>query len=88
MVLQAVQLAIEGRDREREMMAVLLASLCPDVLSRDQVALGFTRLLACAEVLPIPATHASDTHMHCHLANVMVRHAYHCVPEFQPDARL
>lgn len=48
--LQAVRLALDCKDREREMTAALIRDLCPLVLSRDQVALGFTRLLACAEV--------------------------------------
>lgn len=49
-VLQAVQLALDARECEREMTAVLLRELCPGVISRDAVALGLTRLLSQAEV--------------------------------------
>ena len=48
--MQAVQLAMERRGRERELTSVLLAGLVPTPLTRDQLALGFTRLLASVEV--------------------------------------
>lgn len=48
--MQAVQLAMERRGRERELTSVLLAGLVPAPLTRDQLALGFTRLLASVEV--------------------------------------
>ena len=47
---QAVQLAMERRGRERELTSVLLAGLVPAPLTRDQLALGCTRLLASVEV--------------------------------------
>lgn len=50
MYFQAIQLALDARDSEREKTAVLIRELCPAVLSRDAVALGMTRLLAQAEV--------------------------------------
>ena len=48
--MQAVQLAMERRGRERELTSVLLAGLVPAPLTREQLALGFTRLLASVEV--------------------------------------
>ena len=51
--VQAVQLAMDRRGRERELTSVLLAGLVPAPLTRDQLALGFTRLLASVEV-PLP----------------------------------
>ena len=52
-VKHAVQLAMDRRDREREMVSVLLPALYPSVVSDDQVALGFTRLLAAADDLEL-----------------------------------
>lgn len=51
-----VALAMDRRDREREMASSLLATLHPAVLSDGAVASGFTRLLAAADdlVLDIP----------------------------------
>ena len=46
---QAVQLAMDRRGRERELTSVLLAGLVPAPLTREQLALGFTRLLASVE---------------------------------------
>ena len=40
---QAVRLALEGKEREKEMVARLLRDLSPELLTRDQVAFGFTR---------------------------------------------
>lgn len=51
--VQAVQLAMDRHGRERELTSVLLAGLVPSPLTRDQLALGFTRLLASVEV-PLP----------------------------------
>ena len=51
-----MQLAMEAKDREREMTVQLIRELTPQLLSKDQVALGFTRLLACAEVCTHPCT--------------------------------
>lgn len=49
-----MQLALEAQDREREVVARLLQELTPDVLSTDELSLGFKRLLASAEVGPDP----------------------------------
>jgi len=46
---QAVQLAMDRRGRERELTSVLLAGLVPAPLTHEQLALGFTRLLASVE---------------------------------------
>ncbi|KAK9819246.1 hypothetical protein WJX81_007334 [Elliptochloris bilobata] len=56
LVKLAVQLAMDRRGRERELTSVLLAGLVPAPLTRDQLALGFTRLLASVEdmALDIP----------------------------------
>lgn len=35
---QAIQLAMDRKDREREMVSALLPSLVPSVVSRDQVS--------------------------------------------------
>lgn len=43
---QAITLAMDRKDREREMVSALLPQLVPGVVSGDQVALGFRRLLA------------------------------------------
>ena len=48
--LQAVQLAMDRKDRERELTSALLAVLSPQTISEDQMSLGFTRLLASVEV--------------------------------------
>ena len=59
--VQAVQLGMDRRGRERELTSVLLAGLVPAPLTRDQLALGFTRLLASVEVpLPCLLPYASD----------------------------
>ena len=47
---QAVQLAMDRKDRERELTSALLAALSPQTISEDQMSLGFTRLLASVEV--------------------------------------
>ena len=48
--MQAVLLALEARNKDREMTSRLLSALYPKTLSKDQFAFGFTRLLASAEV--------------------------------------
>jgi programmed cell death protein 4 len=55
-VKQVVTLAMDRRDREREMASGLLSSLHPQVVTPDQMVSGFTRLLASADdlVLDIP----------------------------------
>lgn len=52
--MQIVQLAMEAKDREREMTAKLLIALSDGIISTDQLALGFKRLLAFAEVTISP----------------------------------
>lgn len=52
-VKHAIQLALDRKDREREMVSVLLASLTPSVIAPDQMALGFTRILAGADDLAL-----------------------------------
>ncbi|GAB4818113.1 hypothetical protein N2152v2_005159 [Parachlorella kessleri] len=52
-VKHAVQLAMDRKDRERELVSTLLVSLTPDTISPDQMALGFTRLLAGADDLAL-----------------------------------
>jgi programmed cell death protein 4 len=44
--VQAVQLAMDRKDRERELVSALLPGLTPAVVPPEQAALGFTRLLA------------------------------------------
>jgi hypothetical protein len=44
------QLAMDRKDREREMASSLISQLCPDVISYDQLNVGFTKLLATVEV--------------------------------------
>lgn len=48
--LQAVQTAMDRKDRERELASALLSSLYPDTISDDQMAKGFRRLLQFTEV--------------------------------------
>ena len=48
--VQAVVQGMECKARERELVSQLLAHLSPSVLSADQAASGFTRLLVAAEV--------------------------------------
>jgi programmed cell death protein 4 len=56
-IKHAVQLAMDRKDREREMVSSMLPALSPNSISEDQMALGFTRLLAAADdlELDIPA---------------------------------
>ncbi|GMH35363.1 hypothetical protein BSKO_03231 [Bryopsis sp. KO-2023] len=50
-VKHAIQLALDRRDREREMISVLLSTLYPQVLTGDQLGQGFARILASVEDL-------------------------------------
>ncbi|MEW5305770.1 MAG: hypothetical protein WDW36_008288 [Sanguina aurantia] len=52
----AVSLAMDRKDRERELVSQLLLSLCPVTITHDQMAAGFTRVLASADdlLLDIP----------------------------------
>lgn len=51
LIKHAVRMALDRRDREREMISVLLSSLYPRILTGDQLGQGFARLLASAEDL-------------------------------------
>ena len=48
--MQAVQIAMDRKDREREQLSTLLSNLYPNTISQDQMAKGFTRLLLFTEV--------------------------------------
>ncbi len=48
--MQAVQIAMDRKDREREQLSTLLANLYPNTISQDEMAKGFTRLLQFTEV--------------------------------------
>ena len=52
-VKQAVQLALDRKDREREMVSALLPTLTPSIIAPDQMSLGFTRLLSGADDLAL-----------------------------------
>lgn len=56
LVKHSVLLALDHKDRERELVSVLLSDLVPNAITAEQVAGGFTRLLAGADdtVLDIP----------------------------------
>ena len=49
-VVQAIMLALDRKDREREMVSVLLAELHPRVLSEDEIGEGFTAIMLSCEV--------------------------------------
>mmetsp|Transcript_36791 Transcript_36791/g.81831 ORF Transcript_36791/g.81831 Transcript_36791/m.81831 type:complete len:712 (-) Transcript_36791:320-2455(-) len=51
MVKQAVTMALDRKDRERELVSNLISELTPQVLAADQVSMGFTRLLGAADDL-------------------------------------
>ncbi|EFJ42803.1 hypothetical protein VOLCADRAFT_107054 [Volvox carteri f. nagariensis] len=55
-VKAAVSLALDRKDRERELVSKLLVALVPEVISPEALAGGFTRLLAAADdlVLDVP----------------------------------
>lgn len=61
LVNKAVQLAMDRKDREREMVSQLLVALSPEVVTPDQMAAGFTRLLACVEDLALDIPDALHT---------------------------
>lgn len=50
-VKAAVSLSLDRKDRERELVSKLLVALCPQVITHDQLASGFTRLLSSADDL-------------------------------------
>ena len=47
---QAILLALDRKDREREMVSVLLAELHPKTLSEEQIGEGFTAIMLSCEV--------------------------------------
>ena len=49
--LQAILLALDRKDREREMVSVLLAELHPRTLSEEQIGEGFTAIMLSCEVV-------------------------------------
>lgn len=59
-VKRAVSLALDRSDRERELTAQLLSSLFPGLLTREQVALGFTMLLDSMEDLALDIPDATN----------------------------
>lgn len=48
---QAILLALDRKDREREMVSVLLAELHPKTLSEEQIGEGFTAIMLSCEVI-------------------------------------
>ncbi|KFM26575.1 Programmed cell death protein 4 [Auxenochlorella protothecoides] len=52
-VKYAVQLALDRKDRERELVSALLPTLVPSVISHEQACLGFSCLVAAAEDLTL-----------------------------------
>lgn len=52
-VKQAVQVGMDRKDRERELVSALLSNLYPSTISEEQMAKGFTRLLLFTEDLQL-----------------------------------
>ncbi|KAG2483606.1 hypothetical protein HYH03_017548 [Edaphochlamys debaryana] len=52
-VKAAVSLALDRKDRERELVSKLLVALVPEVISHEALAGGFTRLLTAADDLAL-----------------------------------
>ena len=50
LLLQAVQIGMDRKDRERELVSALLSNLYPTSISREEMDKGFTRLLLFTEV--------------------------------------
>ena len=50
--IQAILLALDRKDREREMVSVLLAELHPKVLVEEQIGEGFTAIMLSCEASP------------------------------------
>ena len=48
--MQAVQIGMDRKDRERELVSALLSSLHRTTISQEEMAKGFTRLLLFTEV--------------------------------------
>eukprot|EP00878_Enallax_costatus_P006760 GHUV01007086.1.p1 GENE.GHUV01007086.1~~GHUV01007086.1.p1 ORF type:complete len:655 (+),score=257.56 GHUV01007086.1:532-2496(+) len=91
-VKQVVTLAMDRRDREREMASGLLSSLHPQVITPDQMVSGFTRLLASADdlVLDIPdAVHLLSLFLGRAIVDEVLAPAFlaNCLPSL-PDGGL
>lgn len=56
-----VALALDRKDREREMTSAALVALSPDVISADSMGAGFTRLLSGMEDLELDIPDAAHT---------------------------
>ena len=50
--MQAILLALDRKEREREMVSVLLAELHPRELSEQEIGEGFTAIMLSCEVAP------------------------------------
>ena len=48
--MQAIMLALDRKEREREMVSVLLAELHPRTLSEEEIGEGFTAIMLSCEV--------------------------------------
>lgn len=64
--LQAILLALDRKDREREMVSVLLAELHPKVLVEEQISEGFTAIMLSCEASPTQQRKAHP-YLCCHL---------------------
>ncbi|KAL4436793.1 hypothetical protein ABPG75_003932 [Micractinium tetrahymenae] len=90
-VKHAVALAMDRKDREREMVSALLPQLVPAVVSDDQVALGFRRLLAGLDDLALDIPGAARL-MELFLGRAIVdevlppRFLAEAVPHLEPDS--
>ncbi|KAL4858246.1 Programmed cell death protein 4 [Chlorella vulgaris] len=90
-VKHAIQLAMDRKDREREMVSALLPSLVPSVVSRDQAGMGFTRLLAGADDLSLDIPDAAHL-LELFLGRAIVdevlppRFLAESVPHLEPDS--
>lgn len=49
-LMQAVQIGMDRKDRERELVSALLSALHRTTISQEEMAKGFTRLLLFTEV--------------------------------------
>ncbi|PRW57868.1 programmed cell death 4-like isoform B [Chlorella sorokiniana] len=90
-VKHAVQLAMDRKDRERELVSAALPDLVPRIISGDQVALGFTRLLAGLDDLALDIPDAARL-MELFLGRAIVdevlppRFLAEAVPHLEPDS--
>ncbi|KAI7837239.1 hypothetical protein COHA_008927 [Chlorella ohadii] len=90
-VKHAVQLAMDRKDRERELVSAALPDLVPRVISDDQVALGFTRLLAGIDDLALDIPDAARL-LELFLGRAIVdevlppRFLAEAVPHLEPDS--